>query len=352
MIEKTIPGGNTMDLSVFLAALNALAPVILLILLGYVLKQRGFLSEVFLKNGNWLVFYICFPAMLFINVYDMDGFGSINWPFVLYCTGAVLVIFVVGLFAAVAATPVPNRRGVIWQASFRSNFIILGMSIAAALGGGEAAALVAVTASFIIPLFNVLAVIALTVFTQGAHGAAPTPGRVLVDTLRNPHVVSVVVGMVCLALREAQRAVFGEVVFSIRVHLEFLYTLLKNITSITTPFALLVLGGQFVFSAAGGLLREIAAATVCRILISPVLGIGGAWLLSRAGYLSCGGNEYITLIALFAAPAAVASAIMATEMGGDEQLATQIVVWSSLLSVFTFFAEVVLLMQLGLLAVL
>ena len=340
-----------MDRSIFLAALNALAPVILLILLGYVLKQRGFLSEAFLKNGNWLVFYICFPAMLFTNVYDVAGFSAINWQFILYCMAAVLVIFVVGLVAAVAVTPVPNRRGVIWQSAFRSNFIILGMSVAGALGGGEAAALVSVTASFVIPLFNVLAVIALTVFTDGAKGNAPTPGSVLLDTLRNPHVVSVIVGMVCLALREAQRAVFGEVVFSLQVHLKFLYTLLKNITSITTPLALLILGGQFVFSAAGELFREILAGTVCRVLVSPVLGIGGAWAFSRMGLLTCGSHEYITLIALFGAPAAVASAIMATEMGGDEQLATQIVVWSSLLSVFTFFAEVVLLMQLGLVAV-
>ena len=42
---------------------------------------------------------------------------------------------------------------------------------------------------------------------------------------------------------------------------------------------------------------------------------------------------------------------MASEMGADEQLATQIIVWSSLFSVVTFFLQILLMMQLGLLAV-
>ena len=42
---------------------------------------------------------------------------------------------------------------------------------------------------------------------------------------------------------------------------------------------------------------------------------------------------------------------MATAMGGDEQLATQLVVWSTLFSAITIFLQVMLLMQLGLLSV-
>jgi len=38
-------------------------------------------------------------------------------------------------------------------------------------------------------------------------------------------------------------------------------------------------------------------------------------------------------------------------MGSDEQLATQLVVWTSLFSILTIFSEVCLLMAMGLLAV-
>ena len=45
-------------------ALNAVLPIILVILLGYILRQKGFLSESFLQVGNKLVFRLCLPAML------------------------------------------------------------------------------------------------------------------------------------------------------------------------------------------------------------------------------------------------------------------------------------------------
>ena len=57
-----------------------------------------------------------------------------------------------------------------------------------------------------------------------------------------------------------------------------------------------------------------------------------------------GPEIYPTLIALFGTPVAVSSAIMAGEMKGDEQLATQLVVWTSICSIVTIFIMVFLLM--------
>jgi len=49
-------------------------------------------------------------------------------------------------------------------------------------------------------------------------------------------------------------------------------------------------------------------------------------LSSYTDIISFGTDVYPTLIALFGTPVAVSSAIMAGEMGSDEQLATQLVV--------------------------
>ena len=85
-------------ISIFVTALNAVTPVVLLILLGYLLKQSGFLSKDFVKTGNKLVFNVCLPCMLFINVYDIEGFSSINWDIVLYCVAMLLIVFAFGFF--------------------------------------------------------------------------------------------------------------------------------------------------------------------------------------------------------------------------------------------------------------
>ena len=47
---------------------------------------------------------------------------------------------------------------------------------------------------------------------------------------------------------------------------------------------------------------------------------------------------YQGLVGILAAPCAISSAVMASEMGGDDQLAGQLVVWSTLCAIFTLFA--------------
>lgn len=336
---------------ILFTAVNAVMPVVLVILLGYLLKQSGFLSRDFVKMGNKLVFKVCLPCMLFINVYDIDGFSSINWDIVAYCVVMLLVIFSLGFFTTVLVTKVPERRGVIWQCTFRSNFAIIGLSLAGALGGEEAMAVAAIVSSFTVPLFNILAVIALSLFVEQG-GKKNDVREILRNIVKNPLIIGVVLGLVCLGIREAQTALWGAPVFTLKQQGKFLYTTVNNLKAIASPFALLVLGGQFEFSAVRGLLKEIAVGTLWRIIIAPLLGIGGAILLSTStGLLSCGINEYPALIAMFGSPVAVSSAVMAGSMGGDEQLATQLVVWTSLLSIVTIFGQVCILMMMGLLAV-
>ena len=337
---------------IFVTALNAVGPVVLLILLGYLLKQSGFISSDFVRMGNKLVFNVCLPCMLFINVYDIDGFSAINWDIVIYCVAMLLVIFALGYFASVLVTNVPQRRGVIWQCTFRSNFAIIGLSLAGALGGEEAVAVAAIVSSFTVPLFNILAVIALSMFVKTGSEKKTDYRAILRNIAKNPLIIAVALGLICLVIREIQVMYFGSAVFTLKHQGKLLYTSLNNLKAIASPFALLVLGGQFEFSAVKGLMKEIAAGTIWRIVLAPLLGIGGAIVLSRfAGILNCGVNEYPALVAMFGSPVAVSSAVMAGSMGGDEQLATQLVVWTSLLSILTIFTQVCILMSIGLLTV-
>ena len=53
------------------------------------------------------------------------------------------------------------------------------------------------------------------------------------------------------------------------------------------------------------------------------------------------------MVAVCASPVAVSSAVMTQEIGGDDQLASQIVVWSSVLSMVSIFLIVYALRTLG-----
>ena len=208
-------------LHILITALNAVLPVVLLILLGYLLKQGGFLSREFVKMGNKLVFNVCLPCMLFINVYDIEGFSAINWNFILYCVIMLLVIFGLGYFSSVMATKVPERRGVIWQCTFRSNFAIIGLSLAGALGGESAVAVAAIVSSFTVPMYNILAVIALSLFVENGGKKSDIKG-ILRNIAKNPLIISVALGLAALGLREAQTALWGAPVITLKEHGKFL----------------------------------------------------------------------------------------------------------------------------------
>ena len=62
-------------------------------------------------------------------------------------------------------------------------------------------------------------------------------------------------------------------------------------------------------------------------------------------------THFAILIALFATPIAVSSAPMAAQMHQDEELAGQIVVWTSALSAFSLFIIIYLCSQIGIFAI-
>lgn len=340
-----------MSVQIFMTATEAVLPIVLLILLGYFLRQKNFFSDTFIQMGNKLMFRIGLPTMLFVSVYGIKSLSEINWDICLYCVLATTTVFLLGCVTAVLTTPVPERRGVLVQCAFRSNYAIIGIPLAATLGGEAATAVAAVLAAALVPYLNILAVLALSIFRKDENGEKLNVKKIAGDVARNPLIAGVLAGLLVLLVRQWQINRFGTVVFSLERDLSVVYKVAKDLKAMTTPLALILLGGQFRFSAVRGLFKEIVVGTVWRTVLAPIVGVGGAVLLGHLGLFQCGAAEYPALIALYGSPVAVSSAIMAREMHNDEQLATQLLVWTSVASIVTIFAAVCLMMGMGLIAV-
>lgn len=334
-----------------LFALNAILPIVLLIFFGYFLKKKKFLDEDWFKKGNKLVFRICLPALLFVNVYNIESFTSINWSVVIYSEIAIFAVFFLGLLLVKLTIPDDRQKGVILQCVFRSNFAIIGLPLAESLGGAEGKGIAAVLSAFSIPTFNILAVIALTMFNKGENGQKINFKEVLNKIVHNPLIIGVVCGLITLVIRSFLPVnADGTLVFSLSGDMKFFYDAVSNISKISSPLALIVLGGLFDFSAVKGMKRQIVIGTASRVAVVPFLVIGASVLLSKyTGLLNFDATVYPALIALFGSPVAVSSAIMAQEMDNDGVLAGQLVVWTSILSIFTLFLSILLLRGLGLL---
>jgi predicted permease len=340
-------------IDVLLFALNAVIPILILILLGYLLRTGGFFDERFAKAANKLVFRIALPVLLFYNIYTVESMEVFDLSAILYAAIGVLVLFGLGMTIAVLCIPDRKQRGVVAQCTFRSNFAIIGLPLGAARGGAEGSALTAIISAVTVPMFNVLAVIALTVFlgeNDGDGKRRVDVGALCKKIAKNPLIIGVLAGIAALVIRSLLPVqADGTVVFSLSRDVPMLYQAIKWLANMATPLALISLGGQFSFRATGQLWRQIVIGTGMRIAVAPVLGILGAYLLTRAGVMQANNAQYAALIALFGSPVAASSAIMASEMGNDEQLAAQYVVWTSVGSALTIFLIAVVCRSAGLL---
>lgn len=316
---------------------NAVMPILLLMLTGYLLNRLHFADDAFFKKANTLVFKLFLPVLLFMNVYEIKSLGSVNWSVALYCVFAILLICLCGFAVAKIFFKKRDQIPVVAQCAFRSNYAIIGIPLADTLGGAQAVGFASVLSAFSIPLFNTLAVIILSHYSHTDHKGEFKD--TLKKTAKNPLIIGVFLGVLVVGIRSLLPLnESGEIIFSIKRDMPFLYSALSNLSKGASPLALVVLGARFDFKAVSTLKKQIFAGTFMRLCIAPLIGIGLAFILSEyTPLLSVTQVEYPALISLFATPIAVSSAVMVGEIGGDEQLASQFVVWTSLFSMFSMF---------------
>lgn len=322
-----------------LFTLNAILPIILPILLGYGLKRLHFFSDDFLKEANKLVFKVLIPVLLFSNLYLKD-LSTIKWDFVGFTAVAIFVLFLIGM---VIVLFIPNRKqkGVILQASFRSNYAIIGIPLATLLGGAAAEVEASVVAAISVPLFNILAVVALSLYDHD-NTTKVSVKDILKKIVTNPLIIGVACGLVVCGINMIINSQGGNVSGFLSDYLSFIPTTIKNIANLATPLALIVLGGRFQFKAVKSLWKQLTLSVTLRLVITPAIFLVIAYLL---GFNSS--VQFAILIALFATPIAVSSAPMAAQMGQDEELAGQIVVWTSALSAFSLFIIIMICSSIG-----
>lgn len=310
----------------FLFAVNATAPIVLMVAIGYFLKRIGMLDAGVAKVLNKLVFRVFLPCMLFLNMYKIESLSDVDYSFVRYTIIATVVLFIAAIVCVCFFTKENPKRGALLQSVFRANYALVGIPLATSLFGTEGAIAATVLSAFIVPIFNSLAVVGLSIFSSNKK---PSVKKILIGIAKNPLIQSIALGFVALGIR----AIFVRCDISFRLtDIEPVYQTLSNLSSVATPLALLVLGAQFELSAIPQLKKYIIFGVAARNLIVPLLGLGVAYLIGGFS-----GAHFATFVAVFCTPVAVSSVPMAQEMDADVSLAGQLVIFSTLFSVVSIF---------------
>ncbi|MHC1693762.1 MAG: AEC family transporter [Eubacteriales bacterium] len=299
-------------------SLNAVAPLIITVALGYFIKRTGLLSEAFWNGADKLVFNVALPTYLFIECSSSDFSVLFDLKYILFCLAGILTVFAGGCLIVPSIIKDKAKRGAFIQGIYRSNFAILGIPIAGALFGEDGVKLAAMMLVFAIPAYNVLAIIILSINRPGdGSGKAPSAGKIALGILKNPLIWGIILA-VPFALTSATLPAFLD----------------KSVTyvgNISTPLALLCLGAGFRFEDLKGRAGIALIAAGIKVMLIPTIACTIGVLLGFRG------QQLGLIFILFGAPTAVSSFIMAKNMDSDYKLAGQIVLATTILSGFTIF---------------
>ena len=287
-------------------------PVFATIWLGWLIRRIGLVDGSFFIQTNSLVFYVCLPLLLVYKIGTADFAASVNLSLILGTGLAISISFIAAFLFGRMRGYAPAILGAFSQGSFRGNLAYIGLAIIYNGFGDAGLAKAGVLLGFLVPLLNILAILALSL----PNRKTVSPRSMLVQMVANPLIVSSLIGIgwsyFHLPLPLLARRFFGIV------------------TPMTLPLALLAIGGNFSLARLRGDLTTSALATAIKLLVLPL--VTAALLL----LLGVRGMDLGVGLIMAGAPAAVATYIMADQMGGDARLAGSIVVMSTLLSLATY----------------
>ena len=297
---------------------NIVFPIFLVMLIGFLARHFGLMSEETVKGCNKLVFRIFLPVSLCRSIMRVDSSLAMSGVLPLFSSLGTLAVFAVCMLVIPRIEPQNSRRGVMIQGIFRSNYAIFGVPLAQALfpqGDGGVAAMMVVA---VIPVFNVLAVVTLEIFRGGRFDLK----RILIGVLKNPLIWGCLIGYIVMKTGLKLPSVISSTV--------------DSLASLASPLALFTLGASLKPGKMAGNVKALLVSVGAKLVIVPAV------MLVIAYAMGLRGPEFATLMIVFGSPTAVSSFTMAEQMGGDPDLAAQQVVLTTVFSAVTIFLMIFL----------
>ncbi len=288
---------------------NALIPVFILIICGFVTKRSGFLTDEFWQSAEKMTYFMLMPALLISSLANKD-ISNLPWQqMLLTVQGTVLVSAVLmslwWVFKRDRGGPLFTS---VFQGGVRFNTYIA-LAVAEAMFGSKGLLLTALGAGFMIPLINLLCISAFSLTISTTRFSMKGFLRSLIT---NPLILGCVIGgtlnITGIGLTSALDGTFALV------------------GKAALPIGLMAVGAAYRFTNFNHQLWPLAVTSAMQFIIRPLT----AFTLAT----SFGLNATITTVAviLFAVPTAPSAFILSRQLGGDYVTMASIITLQSAIS--------------------
>lgn len=309
-----------------LFSLNATVPVFLMMVLGYLLHKIGWMDDEFASKMNRFVFRVPLPVLLFGDLAAVDFDRVWNMKFVSFCFGVTVISIAVSAGISFLWKD-RSIQGEFIQASYRSSAAILGIAFIQNIYGTAGMAPLMIIGS--VPLYNVMAVLVLSLFKPGQRGLdRDVMKTTLWGIATNPIILGIAAGLLWSALRLPMPQIMGKMI--------------SSVGGVTTPMGLMAMGAAFDLRRAFAKVKPAVTAALIKLI-----GFCAVFLPAavRLGFRE---EELVAILVMLGSATTVTCFVMAKNMGHEGVLSSSVVMLTTLFSAFTLTGWLYLLRSTGL----
>lgn len=299
---------------------NIVAPVFLIIAVGYFAKKVKIINEVFVDVTSKFVFQVSLPVFIFLQISKLDLTQVFDVNQIIFITAGTFITYVLIWIGTIPLIKEPADKGAFIQGAFRGNYAIVGLALIKNLFGTDALGKASLILAFLLPVYNILAIIVLVVPKH--------QGKINIKTI-------------------LQEIIFNPLILAVLIALPFSYWQIKipemftvtggYLAELALPLALIGIGGSLNLENLKRASTLAFTSSIIKIVILPAVLTLIALLL---GYRN---DDLGIMFIAFACPTAIASFVMADVMGANSKLAGNIIMITTLGSVFTISLGILLL---------
>jgi len=284
----------------------------LLIVIGVFLKRGKVIGDGFQKSSSVICFKLGLPSLIFLKIAGLSFSGVFDTREILILAGLSILTMIIAMAVSLGFEDI-RQKGSYVQGTFRGNVAIIGLALILNLYGEELAARGAMVVALLLPLLNIMSVMALTLPQHGFSRSGLLVSLKSIAT--NPIILAVLAALLFSLFRIPVPAIPAR--------------LLKYLADLTLPLALINIGGSLTVHGLREKGKRALSSSLLKTVILPAIAI---LIFYNLGYEK---EELGMIFLLMGSPAAISSHIMAESMDNDGDLAALIVMVSTALAALT-----------------
>ena len=286
--------------------------ILLVMLLGYGLSKKLLTDSLFWQGISKLSYWVLFPVLIVRTLAHATIDTGLLLPLFTIFTVALILILVYCVLVARLLGLDGASTAALTQGGMRHNGFI-GLAVLVDIFGLPGQELGALIIAVLLPSTNILSVLSVSLLVRKNQPQQQFSSTlILKELLRNPMLVGVAIGLLLNVLSISIPTILDQS--------------MDLVSRAALPLLLLGVGASLKMSSLRGRWLPLMAGLSAKLLVFPVLFLGGAWWFNLSPLVT------VCVVVFGALPTAVSAYPFIQQMGGNAKLMADIITLQTLAS--------------------